>query len=446
LLSESSVIVASPAETRPWGRALLWIAILGPLFFATYGYANHLASVRPEVQSIVFAWERWIPFVPWTILPYWSIDLLYGLSLLVCATRREVFVQAMRLLSAQVISVSCFIALPLTFTFTRPATEGVFGAMFDALMGFDKPFNQAPSLHIVLLVVIWVRLAVHASRRLRWPLHAWMALIGVSVLTTYQHHFIDVPTGVAAGLLCLWLWPDEGRSPLTRTTITTDPRRRSLALRYALGAIIAAAIASLGGWALWLLWVTIALTLVGLGYAFIGVDVFQKNAHGRLSLGARGLLAPYLVGAWINSRLWTLREPAPVAIADDVWLGRFPAAGTLTDGGFRSVVDLSAEFDAPWHAGLASYVSVPILDLTAPDPEVLRRAADAIEAARGHGPVLVCCALGYSRSAAAIVAWLLATQRASSLDTALDRVRVARPRIVLEPAHRSAIANAQGSA
>ena len=39
-------------------------------------------------------------------------------------------------------------------------------------------------------------------------------LVGVSVLTTYQHHFIDIPTGVLLGLLSVWIWPPEGGNRL----------------------------------------------------------------------------------------------------------------------------------------------------------------------------------------------------------------------------------------
>ena len=361
-------------ESRPIGRALLWIAFLGPLFFASYGYANHLASLRSQVPDVIFAWERAIPFLPWTIVPYWSIDLFYGVSLLVCATRSELLTHGLRLLTAQVIAIACFIAFPLAFTFERPPTDGLFGTMFDALMGFDKPFNQAPSLHIILLVVIWVRLFRHTPTWLLWPLHIWMLLVGISVLTTYQHHFIDIPTGFAVGFLCLWIWPEGSRSPLAQMTLTTDPQRRKLAVRYALGAFGAAALAAFGGWMLWMLWVTIALSLVSMAYAFIGPGVFEKNALGRLSMAARVLLAPYLIGAWLNSRLWTRRAPTPVEIADDVWLGRIPDASSLSVGGFRAVIDLTAEFDAPWAGGLAAYQNVPILDLTTPDTAALRDA------------------------------------------------------------------------
>ena len=42
----------------------------------------------------------------------------------------------------------------------------------------------------------------------------WMGLIALSVLTTWQHHFIDLPTGWWLGWFCVWLFPHEGRSPL----------------------------------------------------------------------------------------------------------------------------------------------------------------------------------------------------------------------------------------
>ena len=38
-------------------------------------------------------------------------------------------------------------------------------------------------------------------RLAQWPLHIWFALVGVSVLTTYQHHFFDIPTGALLGVV-----------------------------------------------------------------------------------------------------------------------------------------------------------------------------------------------------------------------------------------------------
>ena len=93
-----------------------------------YGLANWSAAQRADVPSLVFEWERAIPFWAWTIVPYWSIDVLYGLSLFVCATRRELDTHAKRLLTAQLVAVACFVALPLRFSFERPAADGVFGA------------------------------------------------------------------------------------------------------------------------------------------------------------------------------------------------------------------------------------------------------------------------------------------------------------------------------
>ena len=68
---------------RHRARAALWLALLAPFFYSTYGFANWLASRRDDVGSIVFGWEHDIPFMAWTIVPYWSINLFYGLSLFV---------------------------------------------------------------------------------------------------------------------------------------------------------------------------------------------------------------------------------------------------------------------------------------------------------------------------------------------------------------------------
>ena len=60
--------------SRPWVRAACWLLGLGPFFFLSYGFANWLAGLHAEVGSVVFSWERGIPFLPWTIIPYWSIE------------------------------------------------------------------------------------------------------------------------------------------------------------------------------------------------------------------------------------------------------------------------------------------------------------------------------------------------------------------------------------
>ena len=250
-----------------WGRSIAWLLFLAPFFFLSYGYSNRLAAENGVTDSLFFAWERHIPIVPWTILPYWSIDFLYGISFLLCRSKSAVDRHALRLLTAQLISVACFIAFPLHFAFARPQVDGFFGTLFDLLMGFDQPYNQAPSLHIGLLVVIWAGFVAGLPRRWHVPVHVWGALIGISVLTTFQHHFIDVPTGALVGLLCLWIWPDAGRSPLSIHAFRMTSVHRRLALRYGLGAVVAiCAAVALGGIVLWLSWCAAALALVGAIY------------------------------------------------------------------------------------------------------------------------------------------------------------------------------------
>lgn len=433
-MNTPATVGASPL----WGRSIAWLLFLGPFFFLSYGYTNHLAAERGVADALFFGWERRIPFLPWTILPYWSIDLFYGLSFLLCRDRLAVDRHALRLLTAQLVSVSFFLAFPLRFTFERPHVDGLFGVLFDALAGFDQPYNQAPSLHISLLVILWARFAAAVPARWRAPVHLWAALVGLSVLTTFQHHFIDIPTGALAGLFCLWVWPDVGVPPLAGGRFSPTARHCRVAAGYLLGALALAGLATgIGGAALWLWWGVAALGLVALIYLRPGAAGFQKR-DGRHSLAVALLLAPYLLGAWLNSRWWTRRHPAPDAILDEVWLGRMPSAQEMRSGGFAALCDFSAELPAPrgdWH-----YAGLAWLDLVPPDAAQLAEAARLIESSRACGPVLVCCALGYSRSASAVLAWLLLTRRAADLEAAGALLQARRPQVVLSPAQRAALA------
>ncbi|ALM53332.1 dual specificity protein phosphatase family protein [Halomonas huangheensis] len=427
-------------EPRPWRRATAWLVGLGIFFYASYGLANWLATQRADVPSIVFGWEQHIPFIAWTILPYWSVNLFYCASLFVCATRHELAVHARRLLTAQLIAVSFFIVMPLAFSFGQPQASGLPGVLFDALRSFDRPYNQAPSLHIALLVILWALYSEHLGGIWRWLLHGWFVLVGLSVLTTWQHHFFDIPTGALLGLLCLWLWPMEGVAPLSSLRMTNDRRRLTLCAYYAIGALLLVVVAGIGGgtW-LWLLYPACSLGLVAANYLVIGAVGFQKYPHGYMSVAARLLLLPYLVGAWINSRLWTRGQPDASEIVDGVWLGRFPTSASL-NGRFTRVIDVTAELPAP--ETTVRWFCQPMLDLVDAPPADVAAAAAQLDVDSREGPVLVACALGYSRSAGVIALWLLRSGRATDIDEAIAMIATKRPGIRLHERHRRLIAAA----
>jgi rhodanese-related sulfurtransferase len=117
-------------------------------------------------------------------------------------------------------------------------------------------------------------------------------------------------------------------------------------------------------------------------------------------------------------------------VMDGVWIARMPVAWELGRLPSRRLVDLCAELSVP--SGLAAYRGVPSLDLVPLAGETLRDAAAAIEALRRDGPVVVVCALGYGRSAAAVAAWLVATGRVPDVEAAITQLRAIRPRIAVD--------------
>jgi hypothetical protein len=383
-------------------RSILWLCLLGPLFFIGYGFTNWITSLRSDVPSFYFSWERSIPFLAWTIVPYWSVDFFYAASFFLRSTKEELDQHGLRILTAQLVSYAAFLLFPLRYDFARPETSGLYGWLFDRLLSFDRPFNLAPSMHVSLAVILMFRY------RSKW-VTALMLLACLSTLTTYQHHVIDLPAGAWVGLFSIWLIPQPP------STVRTPSDK--LALLYLAGA----AIFAFAGW--WAWWAAGAWLLVAAIYAVGDPLLFRKGSR-----VAFWLFAPHRWFAKMNSWAFTRREAMAQEIADGVWLGRAPRRGQWSG----AMVDLTAEL--PVTPRQSEYRNIPMLDLVVPSLEQLRRAVNAVEAM--PRPTLVFCALGRSRSAITVAAWLIETRRVSSVDEALQRIRDKRPQVYLHEGHR----------
>ena len=470
--------------------SLLKLALVGMLFYASYGLSNHYAASLAYVPEIAFAWERGIPFWAWTIVPYWSLNLMYAAVFFLCRDTREQNCYVARLVSAQIVATTCFMLFPLHFGWPKPPTDGLWGVMFDSLVAFDLPYNQSPSLHIALSIIVgafyWTRFP-----KIRLPIFLWQSLIALSVLTTYQHHFIDVPTGALLGWLVLWAIPQHGVSPFRRRSLSvvqsdnrtgrlktneesfaktseasfceaktnavsfartskasfreakTSPATRSreikIAMLYLAGAVLSALPSLFGGAWLWTLWVSASLSVVAFAYLTGNAAVFQKQADGRLSAAATVLLLPYLAGVRLNMAYWLCGKAKTARVRDGVLIGSVSA---ISDD-LPAILDVCAEYPRPRYRG--AYRVLPLLDMVAPSENDLVHAASLLEALhRQHGKVLTCCALGYGRSAAVVLTWLLVYGGCRDLAQATAELKQVRPQMVLPPETATAVEAAAG--
>ncbi|HAT1511802.1 phosphatase PAP2/dual specificity phosphatase family protein [Morganella morganii] len=413
------------SRRKRWGFALLWLLFLAPFFFLTYGQVNTYTAALPSVPSFAFSWETDIPFLPWTIIPYWSIDLFYGLSLFICTSLREQCIHGLRLVVASLAACAGFLLFPLKFSFPRPQTDGTAGWMFDQLEMFDLPFNQAPSLHIILLWLLWLRFRAHTPQKWRWFLHLWSILILISVLTTWQHHFIDVITGAATGVVISYLLPIRTRWQWSPHRIR---RGYQLAGRYAvISLVLITAAVVIGGQGWWLLWPGLAFLCITAGYLGAGASVFQKDSAGRISPSAALLLLPYRIAAQI-SYYWYAKQCRHTSVVNEhIALGGYPAAPLTA----AAVLDMTGEFPrSRYTAGLA-YHCQPQLDLFPLTEMQIESAVNSLGRLAQSGQVYVHCKLGYTRSTTIVVAWLIRAGLADNVEQALAAVRQARPQIVL---------------
>ena len=407
------------------------------LFVIVYGGTNWFTAARPDadVQTWYFTWElKAIPYVPWLIVPYMSMDLFFFMATFLCPDERELRTFARRVAFSILAAAAFFLLLPLRLDWPeRPHLVGWFGEFVErsctAPFLMEYPHNLFPSLHIALCLIVADIYARHSRGMIRLLLCIWFLLIGISTLFTWQHHLVDIAGGLMlAGFAFYAFRESDSRRPTTANV--------RVGCYYSTGSVMLLVLAkALGLWGVFLIWPAVALAITAGAYFGFGPGIFRK-ADGRLPWSTRFVLAPVLLVQYLSLIYYRLQCRAWDEVAPAVLIGRILTKAEATEAlkqGVTAVLDLTAEFSeaAPFRG--AKYLNLPVLDLTAPTQEQLRDAAAFIAEQAADGLVYVHCKVGYSRSAAAAGAYLLASGQAVTIDQAIGRLCEARPSIVIRP-------------
>ena len=203
---------------RPVSRTKALRAALGLslLFLTVYGGCLWITARRHDIGVFYFDWERGIPFVPFMILPYMSIDLFFVAAPFLFSCARDLKLFVARVAAAIVVAGIFFLTIPLRFAFPRPQTGGWLGALFDGFRGLDAPYNLFPSLHAALLLILIDAYARHLRGPARLGVMLWFVLIALSPLLTHQHHVIDILGGFVLAAGCLGLTGEKFALALDR--------------------------------------------------------------------------------------------------------------------------------------------------------------------------------------------------------------------------------------
>jgi membrane-associated phospholipid phosphatase len=212
LVSHFADCAAEPFKASFFTRLkiyLLWSVALTVLFLMTYGFTNWQAGMRSTRFHLYFDWELAIPFVPWMIWVYLSLQAFLALPLFVLNTA-GISRFGWTIVLATLTAGAIHLALPADLGWSRPAVVQGY-PIFERFFSLDRPYNMAPSLHVTYSALAFLVMWSGTSRMWLKLLSAvWLALLVCSVTLVHQHHLADIASGLALAALC-YRWFRAGR-------------------------------------------------------------------------------------------------------------------------------------------------------------------------------------------------------------------------------------------
>lgn len=422
-------------ERRPILKQQIYAFLLCTVVFMTvYNFAAWYTSKAEKVPSFVFDFEKYIPFLPWSIIPYMTSGIFFCSVFFMCKEREQLTVLTKRMLFTTVTAGVCFIAFPLQFSLAKPGTNGsILDYSFQFLKIFDSPFNQSPSLHISYAFIFWT--VFRRLKKFRTFLMVWLIVLGISTLTTYQHHFMDILSGTVLAHISFMVFPYRKNDFQYRNFHVAN-------FYFLFGWILASASILLDNsfGLLWLILLWPAGMSIIIGYHYQKNNIhFLKDKNGSISLWKKVFYAPYLM---MYRSFWKFlrKNKKPVEIAPRIYISSRPGHEDVHYFGIDRdtlIYDLSAEIEeTPDLKKKCSYHSVPFLDIGTLDIHETKKLVTEItenyKNLPADGKIFIHCTMGLTRSS---VIGILVMKNILSLpvDEAADLMKGIHKNAVIHP-------------
>ncbi len=148
--------------------------------------------------------DRTLPFLPWTLLIYFS-DYFFILLILLSLKKAEEFSRAFAsMIIGIAISFRIFLAFPTVYPRPGLPFDPFWSDVFLYLHFLDQPTNCFPSLHVSMTLIAAASMPAWPTR-IRLTAWIWAIAICFSTLTTKQHYVWDVIGGVAVAVASVWI-------------------------------------------------------------------------------------------------------------------------------------------------------------------------------------------------------------------------------------------------
>ncbi|MCB1176738.1 MAG: phosphatase PAP2 family protein [Leptospiraceae bacterium] len=183
------------AKEKYWKFLISYLKV-SIAFLLTYPAINYFTEFRTDIHHFYFVFEKELPLIPWMVIPYFSINLLFILPVFYVEGEDISIIEKCFLIT---LVISCFIFLifPTTLGFNTNNPE-YFNEIFNSIKKVDKPYNLFPSLHVGFSSIVFLYLFKKEKKFLLKLFYSiWMIFIFSSVIFTHQHHLLDIVSGYA---------------------------------------------------------------------------------------------------------------------------------------------------------------------------------------------------------------------------------------------------------